>query len=52
MSCPSDGIGKYDNNNNFPSRRTTGKIKENKKRDKYLDLAREQRKQWNMRVTV
>ena len=28
------------------------KIKENEKRDKYLDLARELRKLWNIRVTV
>ena len=28
------------------------KIKENKKRTKYLDLAIELRKRWNMRVTV
>ena len=28
------------------------KIKENEKRDKYLDLAREQKKLWNMRVIV
>ena len=28
------------------------KIKESKKRDKYSDLARELRKQWNMRVMV
>ena len=28
------------------------KIKENEKRDKYLDLARELRKLWNMMVTV
>ena len=28
------------------------KIKESKKRDKYLDLAREQRKLWNMGVMV
>ena len=28
------------------------KIKENKERDKYLDLARELRKLWNMKVTV
>ena len=28
------------------------KIKESEKEDKYLDLAREQRKLWNMRVTV
>ena len=29
-----------------------GKIKENKKRDKYFDLAKELRKLWNMRVMV
>ena len=28
------------------------KIKENEKRNKYLDLTREVRKLWNMRVTV
>ena len=28
------------------------KIKENKKRDKYLDLARELKKLWNLKVTV
>ena len=28
------------------------KIKENEKRDKYLDLARELKKLWNMKVTV
>ena len=28
------------------------KIKENEKRDKFLDLARELKKLWNMRVTV
>ena len=28
------------------------KIKENEKRDKYLDLARELKKVWNMKVTV
>ena len=28
------------------------KIKENKSRDKYLDLARELKKLWNMKVTV
>ena len=28
------------------------KIKENEKRDKYLDLAREFKKLWNMKVTV
>ena len=28
------------------------KVKENKKRGKYLDLARELMKLWNMRVTV
>ena len=28
------------------------KIKENEIRDKYLDLARELRKLWNIRVTV
>ena len=28
------------------------KLKEGKKRDKYLDLARELKKQWNMEVTV
>ena len=28
------------------------KIKENEKRDKYLDLARELKKLWHMRVTV
>ena len=27
------------------------KLKENKKRDKYLDLARDMKKQWNMKVT-
>ena len=29
-----------------------GKIKESEKRDKYLDLARELKKLWNMKVTV
>ena len=29
-----------------------GKMKESKKRDKYLDLARELKKLWNMKVTV
>ena len=28
------------------------KLKESEKRDKYLDLAREQKKQWSMKVTV
>ena len=28
------------------------KLKENEKKDKYLDLARELKKQWNMKVTV
>ena len=28
------------------------KIKENEKRDKYLDLVEELRKMWNMKVTV
>ena len=28
------------------------KLKESKKRDKYLDLARELRKLWNIKVTV
>ena len=28
------------------------KLKENKKRDKYLDLARELKKLWSMKVTV
>ena len=28
------------------------KIKESEKRDKYLDLAKERRKLWNMRVAV
>ena len=28
------------------------KIKESKKRDMYLDLARELKKRWNMKVTV
>ena len=28
------------------------KLKEREKRDKYLDLAREQKKLWNMKVTV
>ena len=28
------------------------KLKESKKRDKYLDLARELKKLWNMKVTV
>ena len=28
------------------------KLKENEKRDKYVDLARELKKLWNMRVTV
>ena len=28
------------------------KIKGSKRRDKYLELTRELRKQWNMRVTV
>ena len=28
------------------------KLKESEKRDKYLDLAREVKKQWNMKVTV
>ena len=27
-------------------------VKENEKRDKYVDLAREQEKLWNMKVTV
>ena len=28
------------------------KLKESEKRDKYVDLARERRKQWNMKVTA
>ena len=28
------------------------KIKENEKRDKYLDLPRDPKKAWNMKVTV
>ena len=28
------------------------KLKESKKRDKYIDLARELKKLWNMKVTV
>ena len=28
------------------------KLKESEKRDKYLDLARELKKQWNMKVTI
>ena len=28
------------------------KLKENEKKDKYLDLARELKKLWNMKVTV
>ena len=28
------------------------KLKENEKRDKYLDLSRELKKLWNMKVTV
>ena len=31
---------------------TTIKLKECEKRDKYLDLARELKKLWNMKVTV
>ena len=30
----------------------TVKLKENEKRDKYLDLARELKKLWNMKMTV
>ena len=28
------------------------KLKESEKKDKYLDLARELKKQWNMKVTI
>ena len=28
------------------------KLKENKKKDKYLDLAKELKKLWNMKVTI
>ena len=28
------------------------KLKENEKKDKYLDLARELKKLWNMKVTI
>ena len=28
------------------------KLKENEKKDEYLDLAREQKKLWNMKVTI
>ena len=36
----------------LPSQRAAEKIKENKKSRKYLDLAKELRKLWNMNVTV
>ena len=33
-------------------RRTTINLKESEKKDKYLDLARELKKLWNMKVTI
>ena len=39
------------NNNNVPAYHCI-KLKESEKKDKYLDLAREWKKLWNMKVTI
>ena len=68
MSYPTraEGLGKYDNNQQQKKKKKkTCKIvdfavpayhrlelKENEKKDKYLDLARELKKLWNVKVTI
>ena len=44
-------MSKNNNNNNVPADHRI-KLKECKKKDKYLDFAREMKKLWNMKVTI
>ena len=44
-------VMKKKNNNNVPADHRIN-LKESEKKDKYLDLARELKKLWNMKVTV